>query len=71
MGKRPTGFFVLCYKLGFETVLHIREFVLQLLPDLTKLLDLPPAALNFRLGTALLDDLQYVCQFGCNETTIN
>jgi len=63
MGKSgPTGFFVLCCKFGFKTVLHVREFALQLLPDLTKLLDLAPAILNFRLGIALLNDLQHVCQ---------
>lgn len=56
----PTGFFVLCCKFSFETVFHIREFTLQLLPDLTKLLDLAAAILNFPLGTTLLNDLQYV-----------
>ena len=39
-GKRRTGFFILCRKFGVETVLILGVFALQLLPDLTKLLDL-------------------------------
>jgi hypothetical protein len=64
MGKRRTGFFILCRKFGFETVLNLGEFALQQLPDLTKLLDLAPAIFNFRLSSALLNDLRGICQFG-------
>ena len=39
-GKRRTGFFILCRKFCVETVLILGVFALQLLPDLTKLLDL-------------------------------
>ena len=59
-GKGRTGFFVLCCKFGLETILHIREFALQLLPDPIKILDMAAVILNFRLGIALLDNLQYV-----------
>jgi hypothetical protein len=55
--KGPTGFFVLCCDFSFEMVPSICEFALQLLPDLTKLLDLAPAIFDFRLGRTLLDDL--------------
>jgi hypothetical protein len=55
--KAPTGFFVLCCNLDLEMVPRIHEFALQLLPDLTKLLDLAPAVFNFCLGTPLLNDL--------------
>ena len=58
--KGPTGFFVLCCKFSLETVLHIHQFALQLLPDPIKILDLASVILNFRLGIALLNDLQYV-----------
>jgi len=63
-GKRRTGFFILCRKFGFETVLNLGDFALQLLPDLTKLLNLAPAIFNFRLRSSLLNDLQRICQFG-------
>ena len=68
-GKRRTSFLILCHKFGFETVLDLGEFALQLLPDLTKLLDLAPAILNFRLSSALLNDLRCICQFGYYGTT--
>jgi hypothetical protein len=61
-GKGPTGFFVLCCKFGLETVLHIREFALQLLLRPIKILNLASVILNFRLGIAPLNDLQYVGQ---------
>lgn len=70
-GKAPTGFFVLCCKFGLETVLHIREFALQLLPGSIKVLDLASIIINFRLGTPLLNDLQYVCQLKCYEINVN
>ena len=69
MGKRRTGFFILCRKFGFETVLNLGEFALQLLPDLTKLLDLALAIFNFRLCSALLNDLEYICQLGYYRIT--
>jgi hypothetical protein len=62
MGKGPTGFFVLRCKFGLETVLHNREFALQLLPDPIMLLNLTSVIFNFRVGIALLNDLQYVGQ---------
>ena len=41
---------------------RIRKFALQLLPDLTKLLDLPPAFFDFHLGRTLLDNLWQIGQ---------
>jgi hypothetical protein len=70
-GEGPTGFFVLCCKFGLETVLHIGEFALQLLPDPIKVLDLASVIFNFRLGIALLNDLQYIGQSECYEITVN
>lgn len=69
--KGPTGFFVLCCKFSLETVLYIHQFTLQLLPDSIKILDLASVILNFRLGIALLDDLQYVGQLRIFNITVN
>ena len=67
--RRPTGFFVLCCELGLKKVLHIREFALQLLLGSSKVLDLASVILNFRLGVAPLNDLQYVGQLEYYEIT--
>jgi hypothetical protein len=69
--KTPTGFFVLCCEFGLEKVLHIREFALQLLLGSVKVLDLASVILNFRLGIAPLNDLQYVGQLEYYEIAVD
>src|SRR5258708_22120444 len=68
-GKGRTGFFVLRCKFGLETILHIREFALQLLPDPIEILDMAADLIQFLFGISLFNNLLFILYYECSRNT--